>query len=130
MNSEVVRSLFAVAAGFAGTNILSLLADTALRSLAPQAFGAQGQAIDSQGLLLTLAGAAIAGVVGGYITARIATRRHIVHAAALGMVTLVFGILASVLAWDTGPAWFHVATLALIVPVALLGGTLRALQLP
>jgi predicted MFS family arabinose efflux permease len=129
MSSERVRSLFAVAAGFAGTNILSLLADSAFRSLVPHAFDARGQSLDSSGLLLTLLGTGVCGAIGGYITARIATRQHVVHAAALGIVTLVFGVAASILTWSRAPAWFHLATLAVIVPAALLGGVIRVFQL-
>jgi hypothetical protein len=128
MSSERVRSVFAVAAGFAATNIISLLADTASLKLVPQAFDVRSRPLDPQGLLLVLAGTALAGVVGGYVTARIATRRHIAHAAALGMVQLVLALVASLLSWSSGPAWFHLVTLALAVPAALLGGKIRTLM--
>lgn len=125
MNSDVVRSLFAVAAGFAATNVLSLLADNLFRSLVPGSFREQG--LDLRGLLLTLAANAVCGVVGGYIAARIATRRPILHATALGVVMLVVSIAASAFFWDRAPAWFHLTTLALTVPAAMLGGKIRAL---
>ena len=128
MSSERVRSLFAVAAGFASTNIISLLADTASLKLVPQAFDARSRPLDPQGLLLVLAGTALAGVIGGYVTARIATRRHVAHAAALGVVQLILTLVASVLSWGSGPAWFRLATLALVVPAALFGGKIRTLM--
>jgi hypothetical protein len=125
MSSERVRSLFAVAAGFAGTNIISLLADNACAALVPQAFDAQGRPLDTHGLLLLLAGTLLAGVGGGYLTARMAGRRHVTHAAALGAVQLVFAVVASILTWKGAPVWFHLATLVLIVPAAVLGGKIR-----
>jgi hypothetical protein len=128
MSSERVRSVFAVAAGFAGTNIISLLADTASLKLAPQAFDERSRPLDPQGLLLVLAGTVLAGVVGGYVTARMATQRHLAHAAALGVVQLIFALVASLLSWDSAPAWFHLATLVLVVPAALLGGKIRTLM--
>lgn len=117
--------MFAVAAGFAATNILSLLTDNAFRALMPASFTAQG--LDLRGLLLTLAGTAVSGVAGGYITARIATGRYLVHTAALGVIVLIFSIAASVFFWDRAPVWFHLATLALAVPIAMLGGKIRTL---
>ncbi len=125
MNRDVVRSLFAVAAGFAATNILSLLADNAFRAWLPASFTAQG--LDLRGLVLTLVGTAVSGVAGGYIAARIATGRYLVHTAALGVIVLVFNIAASVFFWDRVPVWFHLTNLALAVPMAMLGGKLRAL---
>src|SRR5262245_30989893 len=125
MNSEVVRSLFGVAAGFAATNVFSLLADHFFRTLVPESFRDQG--LDLRGLLLTLGANAVCGVLGGYIAARIATRRPIVHATALGVLMLLVSIAATAFFWDRAPAWFHLATLALTVPAAMLGGKIRAL---
>ena len=128
MSREGVRSAFAVAAGFAGTNIVSLLADTASLKLVPQAFDARSRPLDPQGLLLMLAGTALAGVVGGYLTARMAAGRPIAHAAVLGGVQLMLALVANILSWDSGPAWFHLATLALVMPAALVGGKIRTLM--
>jgi hypothetical protein len=125
MNSEVVRSLFGVAAGFAATNVLSLLADNLLRAMVPSSFSNQG--LDARGLLLTLVANAVCGMVGGYVAARIATRQPILHAAALGVLMLVVSIAATVFFWDRAPAWFHLTTLALTVPTAMLGGKIRTL---
>ena len=125
MNSDVVRGLFSVAAGFAATNILSLLADNLFRSLVPESFREQG--LDTRGLLLTLAANAVCGVVGGYIAARIATRRPVLHSAALGVLMLIVSIAATAFFWNRAPAWFHLTTLALTVPAAMLGGKIRTL---
>jgi hypothetical protein len=125
MNGEVVRSLFAVAAGFAATNILSLLADNLFRTLVPESFSEQG--LDTRGLLLTLLANAVCGIAGGYVAARIATRQYVLHAAALGVLMLVVSIAATAFFWDRAPAWFHLTTLALTVPVAMLGGKIRSL---
>jgi hypothetical protein len=125
MNSEVVRGLFAVAAGFAATNVLSLLADHLFRALVPESFREQG--LDVRGLILTLGANALCGVLGGYVAARIATRRHVLHATALGVLMLVVSIAATAFFWDRAPVWFHLTTLALTVPVAMLGGKIRTL---
>ena len=129
MNRESVRSAFAVAAGFAGANIVSLLAESGVRSLVPHAFEPAEQPLGLQGLLLTLGAFALGGLVGGYTAAALAIRRHLAHAAAVGGVTLVTGILATIVAWDRAPAWFHIINLVLLVPMALLGGKIRTLQL-
>lgn len=128
MNREAVRSGFAVAAGFAGANIVSLLAESGVRSLVPKAFETP-DSLGMLGLLLALAAFVLGSLVGGYITAAIATRRHVTHAAVMGGVTVITGIAATVVAWDRAPVWFHVANLLLLVPVAMLGGKIRTLQL-
>jgi hypothetical protein len=124
----IVRSIVAVGAGFFATSMLSLGGDAAFRAVAPQAFDAHGYAREGGNLLVVLAYVGVFECAGGYITARLAIRQPLGHAFVLGVVVLVPSLVVSVLTWNTTPKWYQIAALALIVPMSLLGGKLRELQ--
>ena len=63
--------------------------------------------------------------VGGYVAAMLAKERPLAHAAAVGLLSLVFGVTISVLAPSDAPLWYQALGLALTVPAAALGGWLR-----
>jgi hypothetical protein len=67
---------------------------------------------------------AVFGVVGGYMTARLATRSPMRHALALGVVGLVVcaaGVVATVVS-DLGPVWYAVVLFVIAMPASWLGG--------
>ena len=71
-------------------------------------------------------------VPGGYVTAFVARRAEVRHAAVPGGIALAVG-LAMTLAMHGGggrdpqmPGWYTAVTLAYVVPAAVLGGFLRA----
>jgi hypothetical protein len=126
---SVIRSIFAIAAGFFATAVLSLGGDLTLRAAMPQAFDVHGQAGSPNVLLLILLYVGIFGAAGGYITAHFAPRRPVAHALILGTVSLVISAIVTISAWGAAPAWYHLAALLLIVPVAFAGGKLREVRL-
>jgi hypothetical protein len=65
-------------------------------------------------------------VAAGYLTAALARRRPVHHAAALGVAQLLLGIGFEVSYWTLLPVWYHVVFLALLIPGNLIGGMLRA----
>ncbi len=123
-----LRSVLAIGAGFFATAVLSLAGDFGLRRLRPDSFAADGGIQDSSVFAISLVYAAVFGVIGGYVAARIAIRRPLRHAAILGGVMLAFAALSAVLLWSTAPPWYHLATLAMVLPAALVGGKIRELQ--
>jgi hypothetical protein len=68
-------------------------------------------------------------VTGCYLTARLVPRRPMLHALVLGALGLAFNVAGSVAMWDTAPAWYHAASLALVMPYAWLGGRLHEVEL-
>jgi hypothetical protein len=66
---------------------------------------------------------------GCYLTARLAPSQPMRHALVLGVLGLVFNVAGTVAMWDTAPAWYHVASLLLVMPYAWLGGRIRDRQL-
>ena len=67
-------------------------------------------------------------LVAGYVTARLAIRRPLAHALAMGTVVLLARTFTVFLTWDTHPPWFHLGILLLIIPVALLGAKVSELR--
>jgi hypothetical protein len=125
---NALRSVLAIGAGFFTSSILSLTGDYALRRLMPDSFTPDGGVEGANVFAITLFYTALFGVVGGYVAARIAIQRPLLHAAILGGVMLGLSALSAVLLWSTAPPWYHLATLAAVLPAALIGGKIREIQ--
>jgi len=126
----MLRSIAAVLVGFVLIGALSFGADLVLRQAMPGAFDAAGRVESTAVLLLMMGYVGLFAVTGCYLTARLAPRRPMLHALVLGALGLAFtAINTFAVFWDTAPAWYHVASLALVMPYAWIGGRLRELQL-
>jgi hypothetical protein len=68
-------------------------------------------------------------VAGCYVAARLAPRRPMWHALALGGLGLVFNIAGTFATWNDAPIWYHVVSVGLVMPYAWLGGYIRERQL-
>lgn len=79
-------------------------------------------------LLLALIYRTLFGVLGCYITARLAPTRPMAHALALGGVGIVVGIIGAVATWDTWTHWYSLAIIAVVLPSSWLGAYLRLRQ--
>jgi hypothetical protein len=112
---QAVRSGVAVGAGFFATQILTLGADIALD--------------DQASVAVKVAYTAALACLAGYITARIAIRRPVLHAFILSLILLALSAAIAFITWDTASSRFHTLTLLLTVPVTVLGGKLREIQL-
>jgi TRAP-type C4-dicarboxylate transport system permease small subunit len=44
----------------------------------------------------------------------------------LGFLLLAFGLLKAVMSWPYVPIWYHVIFTALLIPMTIMGGKLRA----
>ena len=125
----IVRSIAAIVVGFLVIGALSFGTDMLVKSSMPGMFDAAGRT-DSVGiLLLTMAYVAIFAIGGCWLTARLAPSHPMRHALILGALGLLFNIAGAIAMWDTAPAWFHIASLILVMPYAWIGGRLRERQL-
>ena len=120
-----LRSVGALVAGFLSTAILSLFVDQILHWMG--VFPPWGQVTYATGpFALAVTYRTIFGVVGAWITARLAPRAPLKHAMVLGtfgfVVTLASVLVASVR--NLGPAWYPVVLTVLALPTAWLGGWL------
>ncbi len=87
-----------------------------------------GEPITGVGVLLGLiAYSAVLSVVAGWVTAAIKGGPDPMGAVkALAAVNLLIGIAVEVMYWSLMPAWYHIVFLALVVPMTLVGGRMKA----
>jgi hypothetical protein len=122
----MLRSILAVAAGFILAAVLDLGGDFAARMIAPDSFDSFGNATDTGLLALTLVYSSLFGILGAFVTARLAPSRPVRHALILGVIVLLIALWATVQMWGTAPAWYHIVALISVLPESWLGGVLGA----
>lgn len=125
------RSILAVLAGFVVIFILSLGTDVALH--AAGVYPPWGQTMADSLFALATVYRIVYGVIGCYVTARLAPDRPMAHAAALGVLGLAFSLAGLVYAQkqgpEFGPLWYSIAIVLISLPCAWIGGRLRLAQL-
>lgn len=128
---NTLKSIGAVLAGALVGVVLSIGTDSALR--AAGIFTPLGQPMSDALLLLATVYRTIYGVLGSYITARLAPNRSMMHALILGAIGLAVSIVGLVVTWNRvaefGPHWYPLALVVLAMPQSWLGGKLRVMQL-
>jgi hypothetical protein len=117
-----------VVAGFATTVVLSLGTEAVMH--ATGLFPPRGAPM-SNGLYAWATVYRIAfTVTGGYLTARLASRRPMRHVVALGVVGLVAAAAGAAATWNAGPAfgprWYPLALIGTALPSVWAGGILQA----
>lgn len=131
----MIRSVLAVLAGLVVLTIVSFAveaaADPLMIHLFPRALpDAAALSASGPARLLMLAYTMFAIAVGGYVTAWIAGRAQVAHAAVMGVIEEAFTVYVMIAApfpeVHNAPRWSWVATLVLIIPAACLGGVLLA----
>lgn len=119
-----MRSIGAVAVGFLFIAVLSFGSDIMLRVTFPDDVDVPVRIVSVRVLSLSLISASVYATVGCYLTARLAPSRPMWHALLLGALVLVFtGVNASAL-WMMAATWYKLASLAVVLPCAWLGGWL------
>lgn len=114
----MLRSLGAVAAGYlifgASAELLFQLSGQAPHAPAPVTFK-----------IAAIVWGAVFALVAGWLTARVAGRRPILHA---GIVAVLIALiaLASLVATPSAAHWSQVSAIAVMAPCALLGGVLSS----
>ncbi len=126
----ILRSVGAVFAGVLTVFILSLGTDVVLHAtgIYPPWFQPMSNAL----FLVATAYRIVYGILGGYITARLALDRPMLHAVALGVVGLILSIAGAVGTWNAGPEfgprWYPLALVVTALPCAWAGGKIRVKQ--
>ena len=123
--STMGRSVWAVAAAFILVFVLSLGTDQVLHVLG--VYPPWGQPMWDPGLnALALAYRCVYGVLGSYVTARLAPHspmKHVWVGAAIGFVLSAAGAVAGS-QMNLGPLWYPVALALSVVPTSWIGGRL------
>jgi len=127
---RIGRSGGALLAGFVAVVVLSLGTDWALH--AAGVFPALGQKMSDALFVLATVYRTLYGVVGSYVTLRLAPDRPMGHALVGGLIGVAMSTLGAVVTWnkDLGPRWYPLALIVTAMPTAWLGGKLRVMQLP
>ena len=115
----MVRKILAVLFGYAAIVLVVIVSDVVYFLVFRQ---------KTTYLAYHLAASALAGVLGGYLAALIGRTSPFGHALALGIFSQVLGIVTLLSEFGTAPTWFLIALLAMVLPLALMGGYLRSLQ--
>lgn len=123
-----MRSILSVVAGNVAWTVLWLSLSAVLAGMYPREFDGKTR-IESVGLLLfLLIYSVVISVLAGYVTALVARRKEIQHAAALGVLQLALGVFFQSQAWNLLPVWYHLSFLVLLIPGNLFGGQIRLKQ--
>uniref|UniRef100_Q02D72 Uncharacterized protein n=1 Tax=Solibacter usitatus (strain Ellin6076) TaxID=234267 RepID=Q02D72_SOLUE len=127
---SILRSAGAVLAGAATGIALEIGTDMALR--AAGIFPQPGQRMSDGLFALATAYRAAFGILGAFVTARLAGERPMAHALILGALGLMATALGAFETWDKGPEfgpkWYPLALVLLAMPQAWFGGRLREKQ--
>jgi hypothetical protein len=120
---RLLRSFAAVLAGILVVFVLSLGTDQVMHAL--EIYPPWGEPMVGTGLyILALSYRIIYGIVGGYVTARLAPHAPVGHALVLGVVGLALSTAGAVAMWNFGPHWYPIALALTALPCAWLGGVL------
>lgn len=133
MSATTRKSIWAVLAGILVGVVPTLTTDAVLHKIG--VFPPWGQSMTGyeSALLLATAYRTVFGVLGAYVTARLAPDRPMRHALWLGAIGLAVSIFGAAVTWNGGPAfgphWYPLALIVLAMPQSWLGGKLREKQL-
>lgn len=119
-----IKSILSIAAGCIFFIVFTTLVDIMLyvNGIYPQT----DQPLSAALAVLATSYRVIIGIIGAWITARLAPHKPMRHALILGCIGTVLGIAGIALSWgkEIGPAWYPIAVAALAIPQAWIGGWL------
>lgn len=123
------RSIGAILAGFVAVVILSLGTDGILHVLG--IYPLLGQRMSDQLFVWATIYRTLYGILGSYLTTRLAPERPMWHAMVGAIFGMILGAVGAVVTWnkDMGPHWYPLALIATGIPCAWIGGSIRERQL-
>ena len=118
----VWKSIGAVLAGFLANVVATTVVDIVLHLL--KVFPPMGQPLDDGTSAIATSYRVVFGVLGCYLTARLAPANPMKHALAQGLLGVVLCAVAIVVTWNKnlGPHWYPIALAVIALPCAWLGG--------
>jgi hypothetical protein len=133
---SMVRIIAGVIGGFFAWSILWVGSEKILSAIWPDWHGAHQVAFqaavtnggeftaDNTILLINLVRGSIVSLISGFLTAFIAGENK--RSPKILVVLLVaFGLMVVAMSWNYVPLWYHVIFTVLLIPMTLLGGSLR-----
>lgn len=123
---NILRSAGAVVAGLLVVIIITTATDALLH--ATGIFPPWGKPMSDALFLLAFAYRIVYGIVGGYITGRLAPDKPVKQAVVLGAIGFVLSLAGAAATWNRGPEfgpkWYPLALIVIAIPTAWLGGKL------
>ncbi len=119
------KSVVSVVCGFLVWSVVWLVVNQLAQRLFSARFNADGTTDDALVLCVILWGSIGTSLLSAWVAAKIARRKPVFHALALGVILLVVGILVQLQYWEVMPLWYHVAFLASLIPACYIGGVLQ-----
>ena len=125
---QVGRSIWAIVAGFLAVVILSIATDVVLHRLG--IFPPLGQRMADRLFAWATVYGTIYGILGSYLTARLAPNRPMWHAMVGAGIGMLLGSAGAIATWnkDLGPHWYPVALVIQGIPCAWIGAKIQELQ--
>src|ERR1051325_1649735 len=117
--SSKFRSVGSVFGGLAAVFLITTVTDVILHAIG--LFPPWTQRMADALFLVALAYRVVYGIVGGYLTARLAPQRPVTHALALGIAGLalsVAGAIVNVTHPEMGPLWYPLVLILVAIPTA------------
>lgn len=114
------------------TGLLTIFALSTATDMALHATGIYppfGETMSDALFMVAAAYRVVYGIAGCYLTARLAPYQPLWHALALGVVGFIVSTAGAFAMWEAGPAWYSLAIIAMPLPCAWMGGTLRLREL-
>lgn len=118
------KQIGAVVAGFVIWSVLHLLNIFLVRSIWPDAIGADGSCFETLPLAVTLFLTMDQSLVAGIMCRVIAKKGK--APLALAITLTVVGAVIEGANWKLAPAWYHIGFLVMLTPMTLLGALLAA----
>jgi hypothetical protein len=131
MKRSIWRSILAVILGAAVSIVLSVGTDEVMKKTG--VFPMSGKTMSNGLFALATVYRTVYGVLGAYLTARVAPNRPMLHALILGAIGTAVGIVGVVARWnempELGPRWYPIGIVGLGMVQWWVGGKLRVMQL-
>jgi hypothetical protein len=125
---RVGRSVWAIVAGFLAVVILSTVTDVILHQLG--IYPPLGQRMSDRLFVWATVYRTIYGIIGSYLTARLAPARPMWHAIVGAAIGMALGTAGAIATWnkDLGPHWYPIALVLEGIPCAWIGAKVREFQ--
>jgi peptidoglycan/LPS O-acetylase OafA/YrhL len=126
----MVRSLAAIVGGYIAYAFLMGFTVLVLQTVLPTAFGAtDGSPREAWAMGIEIAYSVLFAILSGYVTALIARRAEIGHAAILAAIVLLISVVSLIAAPDSTPVWYNATLTVLSAAGVIVGGMLRTRQI-
>lgn len=121
---KMVKSIWAVVAGFLTVVVLSVATDAVLEGIGFFPPATQPEAYESWMLFLALVYRTVFTVFGGFVAAKLAPSKPMNHVIVLAVIGTIAGIGGVVAGWNLSENWYPIALAVLAFPSVYYGGKL------